>query len=351
MTSTMQTRLPLTGGKTIALLATGGTIAGVSNAKEAAGYKAASLDVQALLQALPADFAAPPAVLRSEQVAQLDSKDMHNAAWQALALRCRQLLHEPGVDGIVITHGTDTMEETAWFLHRMLARAHKPVIVLGAMHPADHPQADGPRNLADALALAQLDWQALHRVGYEAAGVWVLHSGTVHSARFVQKIHPWQLQAFASVQGQALGRVQGSTFTPDALAMPSWQAAAQTAGSHAGLLEALAATGQDWPWPKVAVLASHAGAEGDLARHLAMAGYRGVVIQATGNGSVHQALMQGLAAAKAQGVRVVVTTRCAQGRVALPNQPAGHDWVSAFTDLPAWKARIDLVLDLMATGD
>ncbi len=139
-----------TSTKKLVVLGTGGTIAGLSgDAHDNVGYKAAQVGVEQLLQALPS-ARRPQATLVSEQLAQVDSKDMVHDVWQRLAQRCADWLADPQVMGIVVTHGTDTMEETAFFLHLALAAcgvADKPVVLTGAMRPASSLTPDGPQNL------------------------------------------------------------------------------------------------------------------------------------------------------------------------------------------------------------
>src|SRR5262245_14258544 len=136
----------------IVIVGTGGTIAGVApQGQSDLAYQSAQLGVDTLVRAVPelAEVA-----LQTEQVAQVDSKDMTHAIWQALAQRVHHHLMRDDVAGIVITHGTDTMEETAYLLHRVLA-PRKPVVLTGAMRPASSRQADGPDNLLQAVTVAR----------------------------------------------------------------------------------------------------------------------------------------------------------------------------------------------------
>ena len=154
----------------IVVLGTGGTIAGTSvDAADNVGYTAAQLEVSSLVRAVPPLADVP---LEAEQVAQVDSKDMSHAVWRALALRCAHHLARPEVAGIVITHGTDTLEETAWFLQRVLAPA-KPIVLTAAMRPATALQSDGPQNLLDAVCVAR---------SAVASGVVAVLGGQVHGA-------------------------------------------------------------------------------------------------------------------------------------------------------------------------
>jgi L-asparaginase len=154
----------------IVILGTGGTIAGTAaSAADAVGYTAAQIGVAQLVAAVPLLAQVP---IECEQVAQLDSKDMDFETWQRLAASCAHHLARADVAGIVVTHGTDTLEETAYFLHRVLAAA-KPVVLTGAMRPATSLQADGPQNLLDAVRVAQEPG---------ARGVVAAMAGTVHGA-------------------------------------------------------------------------------------------------------------------------------------------------------------------------
>ncbi|MEK9803308.1 MAG: asparaginase domain-containing protein, partial [Curvibacter sp.] len=137
-------------GQKIVVLGTGGTIAGLAQGAAPGRYRAAQKPVGELLAGLelPAGMD-----LQVEQVAQIDSKDMDLPVWQALLTACRHHLAAQAVQALLITHGTDTLEETAWLLQALLA-PRKPVVLTCAMRPADAPDADGPRNLADALAVA-----------------------------------------------------------------------------------------------------------------------------------------------------------------------------------------------------
>ncbi|MCY7317427.1 MAG: asparaginase, partial [Ramlibacter sp.] len=135
----------------IVVLGTGGTLAGRSESStDNLGYSAAQLGIEQLLAAIASLHGLP---LASEQVAQVDSKDMDEALWSRLALRCAHWLAQDDVQGLVVTHGTDTLEETAYLLHALLAPA-KPVVLTCAMRPATSLQADGPQNIVDAVTVA-----------------------------------------------------------------------------------------------------------------------------------------------------------------------------------------------------
>src|SRR5690349_5601679 len=180
----------------VLVLGTGGTIAGrAASSDDNIGYVAGQVGVAELLSGIEA----PPGIaLEAEQIAQVDSKDMEFSIWCALARRCAQALADPAVDGIVITHGTDTLEETAFFLHSVLA-ASKPVALTCAMRPATALSPDGPQNVRDAIAVAATAG---------AHGVSVVCAGVVHAAVDVQKTHTYRLDAFASGDAGPLGFVE-----------------------------------------------------------------------------------------------------------------------------------------------
>ncbi|HJV62360.1 MAG TPA: asparaginase [Albitalea sp.] len=306
-------------GRIVVVLGTGGTIAGTAaDAADNVGYTAAQLGVAQLVKAVPALAGTP---LESEQVAQLDSKDMDQLVWRQLALRCAHHLGRDEVAGVVVTHGTDTLEETAWFLQRVLAPA-KPVVLTGAMRPATALQSDGPQNLLDAVSLAQQPG---------ASGVLAVFAGQVCGARDVRKRHPYRLDAFGCGDAGPIGWIEEGVlrrFRP-------WP---DDAGIGVAVLPADAAA-----WPKVEIVMSHAGAGAAVVRALCAAGVQGLVVAATGNGSVHRDLEAALIEAQQRGVRVLRSTRCRDGRVIAT--PA--DRLPAADDLPPEKARVELLLQLL----
>ena len=312
----------------IVVLGTGGTIAGKSaTAGDNIGYTAAQVGVEQLLEAVPGLQQAAPGSLVAEQVAQVDSKDMDGSVWEALARRCAQGLADPEVRAIVITHGTDTIEETAWFLHEVLDARKKPVILTCAMRPATSLTPDGPQNLLDAMAVAGAP---------AACGVVVVAAGEIHGAQQVQKVHPYRVHAFDSGESGPLGWVEEGRVR---LAQ-GWPAAARPAA--AATLPSAGDAGM--AWPRVEVVFSHAGASGATVDALVRDGVQGLVVACTGNGTIHHALESALLRAQEVGVRVVRSTRCAQGRVL----PKPGDLLPDSGGLPPFKARISLMLELLS---
>jgi L-asparaginase len=188
----------------VVVLGTGGTIAGrATSASDNIGYTAAEVGVAELSSAIPGlAVALSGCALVTEQVAQVDSKDMSVAVWQTLAARVSQHLAEPDVVGVVVTHGTDTLEETAFFLQAVLPAAllaNKPVVLTCAMRPATSLAPDGPQNVLDAICVATAD---------SACGVVVVCAGTIHGAVDVQKGHTYRVDAFNSGDAGALGYIE-----------------------------------------------------------------------------------------------------------------------------------------------
>jgi len=271
--------------------------------------------------------------VEAEQVAQVDSKDMGPEVWRALLQAVARHLGRAEVRGIVVTHGTDTLEETAFLLQRTLSPA-KPVVLVSAMRPATAPQPDGPQNLADGLAIAA-------RPG--ASGVVAVCASRLHSAWDVRKVHNHRLDAFDSGEAGALGVLEAGRCR---LWRP-WPAADQAVNSL--LLDRLLS---DRPWPRVEWITSHAGASGWMVRALVAQSARdpepiqGLVVAGTGNGTLHASLEAALAEAQDQGVTVWVTTRCAWGEVIpVPGSrfPTTH-W-------PPAKARLELMFQLLERED
>jgi len=176
----------------IVVLATGGTIAGLADDVSAPQrYKAAQLGVGQLLEGV-----APSNVtVLSEQVAQIDSKNMSYAIWQTLVARVDHWLQQDDVQAVVITHGTDTLEETAYVLQRVL-QPHKPVVLTCAMRPANAPNSDGPANLRDAFVVAQSP---------DVQGVMVVCAGDVHAAHEVQKNSQPRIESIRVGRGWSFG--------------------------------------------------------------------------------------------------------------------------------------------------
>ena len=311
----------------ILILGTGGTIAGTgSDPGRSWAYQAAQLSVSELVAAVP-ELACVP--LATRQVAQIDSKDMTWSVWQALAAALAEAMADDAVAGVVITHGTDTLEETACLLHHLHDGA-KPIVLTAAMRPATAPDADGPRNLRDAVCVARDGAQR----GW--GGVVAVLQGQVWAARDVRKSHSHALDAFDGGGAYPCAAAAAAGGLPDdAVAWPS---------------------GLGWGWqtvnaphaPRVEILVSHADADGWLLDAALRCGHadtplRGVVVAGTGHGTVHAGLEAALRRAADAGVVVWRSSRVARGGV-LSRGDAG--WHAAGHWTPA-QARVLLQLSLL----
>ena len=309
--------------KKIVILGTGGTIAGMAGvASSNINYTAACLGISQLVSGITG-----LSDVVCEQVAQIDSKDMSFEVWTKLANRVQHHVSQNDVQGVVITHGTDTLEESAYFLQAVLNPV-KPVVFTCAMRPANALVPDGPQNLLDAVTVAR-------HAG--AQGVVVVCAGGIHSAQDVQKEHAYQLNAFGSGDSGLVGVIEENILK----IFRNWPFSQQILGKAA--TENIAILNSVRSWPKVEIVMNYAGVDGALVDALAALGVQGLVIAGTGNGTIHQAMESALMQAQSQGVEVIRSTRCTQGRV-LPRE---DDRFIASNGLSPAKARIEMMLRMM----
>jgi len=305
--------------KRIVLVATGGTIAGKSaSADDVTGYRAASLSADELLGAVPGIDAL--ARITVESPFSIDSKDITPEHWLILARRVDTLLADPTVDAVVITHGTDTLEESAYFLHLTLPGG-KPVVMTGAMRPATALSADGPMNLYQAINLAASGITA-------GLGVVVAMNGEIHGARSVVKTHTLALSALTSPNGGPLGRCD----PPALLQRP----AAEDAGRYP--LSGLKRTD---PLPAVGLITVASGMTPDFLQVLAPL-CDGIVLALPGHGSLPASWEKPCADLLAQGKPVVRSSRTGAG----PVLDLADSTLLSSRDLHPGKARITLILAL-----
>ncbi len=315
--------------KKIVILGTGGTIAGkADSALDNIGYSAAQLNVTQLVQSVaPLAPLVAAGKLLTEQVVQIDSKDMDFPVWIQLAERVNHFLAQDDVQGIVVTHGTDTLEETAYFLQAVLS-PDKPVVLTCAMRPASALAPDGPQNIMDAFSVAS---------DCAAHGVVVVCAGVIHSAMDVQKIHTYRLNAFGSGDTGPLGYVEEGKLN----IVRNWPAAHTTRAQAA--IKTIALMKRPGAWPRVEIVMNYVGGSGAVVAALVAQGIDGLVVAGTGNATLHKDLEAQLLEAQRLGVRVVRATRCVNG-------PVLSKADDAFVDsqgLTPVKARIALMLRLM----
>lgn len=312
----------------IRLLATGGTIAGAQNA--AGGYAAAVMSGDELLAAVPQ--LANLAQISAEQVARIGSQDMDEAVWLKLATRAQAALDEPAVAGVVITHGTDTMEETAYFLNLVLKTA-KPVVLVGAMRPATAISPDGPMNLYNAVAVAA-DPAAQNR------GVLVVANDEIHFAREVAKTNTTQLGTFKSPNRGLAGLVNRGRIHFFGPTVRVHTAASEFAPLTATVL------------PRVEIIHAYAGLRRDLIDAVVQQGVRGIVIAGVGAGNLSSVALQACAEAARGGV-AVVRGSLTGGGVVERNIEIKDDELGLIVaeELNPQKARVLLMLGLTRTND
>jgi len=316
----------------VKVLATGGTIAGAQASQGDAGYVSGKFSVEDLIKAVPR--LKEVAELSGEQIANIGSQTMNHEVWLKLAGRCNELLGEADVDGIVITHGTDTMEETAYFLS-LVVKSDKPVVLVGSMRPATAISADGPINLYNAVALA----------GHPAAkgrGPMVVLNDTVHYARESQKLHTTRMDTFASPnRGIAAMMNTGKTFFFSA---PTTRHTVRSEFTVAGM------TTNDLP--RVEIVYSHANLGGDTIDFLVNHGVKGLVLAGVGDGNSTDAVIAALERAAKKGIAVVRSSRVGSG-VVDRNVEINDDKLGfiAGMELNPQKARILLMLGLARTTD
>jgi L-asparaginase len=283
--------------KRIHILAMGGTIAGKAGDSAATtGYQAGAVGVEELIAAVPQ--IKDVAEVTGESIAAIDSKDITAAEQLKLAGRVRELLLKGDVDGIVVTHGTDTMEESAYLLD-LLHFADKPVVFTGAMRPATALSADGPLNLLDAVRVAASD-TARDR------GVLVVLNNAIHSARLVTKISTTAVETFQSPNGGAIGAVNDGAVvfyhSTELHHLPNALSVSEKMTTQKQL-------------PYVPVLYGHSDDDGRLVELAVENGAQGLVYAGMGNGSIPARVETALSAAVQKGILVIRASSSLSGMV------------------------------------
>lgn len=314
----------------IVILATGGTIAGSADTGTQAGYTSGQVGVEVLLEAVPqiSDIAR----VTGEQIANVGSQDMTDEIWLKLAARVNELQGDAEVDGIVITHGTDTIEETAYFLH-LVANGSKPIVMTAAMRPSTALSADGPLNIYNAVAVAA-DSNARGR------GVLVVANDDIHGARGIVKTNTTDVQTFDSPERGLIGV---SLYGDNRYFRKPYRTHTSNSDlSVKGVTEL----------PRVDVIYITAGVSPDLIDAAVAAGAKGIVTAGVGNGNMTGPALEAVRRAVENGVVVVRSTRLAGGSVGR-NVEVDDDEIGTVVsgELSPAKARVLLKIALLKTAD
>ena len=307
---------------TIKVLATGGTIAGAQASATDYGYKSGAYDVNSLLSAVP--NLDKLAVITGEQVANIGSQDMNDEVWLKLAKRVNAVLAESGTNGVLITHGTDTLEET---------KSDKPVVMVGSMRPATAISADGPGNIYNGVAVVT-------NPGAKGKGTLVVLNDEIHYARNVMKTNTTTVQTFVSINRGPAGVVNTGKIQ---WFEPMDRKVGPATGFSVDALDKL---------PRVDVIYAHANMSADLIDAAIKNGAKGLVIAGVGDGNMTTPALDAVTRAAKSGIVVVRSTRLASG-ITLRNNEVNDDekGLVASGELNPAKSRVLLQLALTKTND
>ncbi len=313
---------------TIVLLATGGTIAGSGAGKSLGRYKSGELSIIELLKAIPS--LNKIAHIQGEQISNIGSQDMNEEVWFKLAQRVQELLNDSRIQGVVITHGTDTLEESAYFLNLVL-HSTKPVVLVGAMRNATSLSADGALNLYNAVSVAINEKSA-------NKGVLVVMDDNIFSAREVVKTHTTHTSTFKAPNSGAIGSVYYGKVCYYMQPLRKY-----TINSEFSIVEL------NPPLPKVDIIYTHVGMTPDLFQASIKSHAKGIVIAGVGNGNVSAGLLKAMQEASQMEVLIVRSSRVGSGEVT-----SGEIDDKAFItsdNLNPQKARVLLQLALTKTNN
>ncbi|CAL8895727.1 type II asparaginase [Bacillus pumilus] len=321
-----------TGNKSLSnikVLATGGTIAGSSDSDtDTTGYKSGSLGIDKVIASVPQlkDIAN----VTGEQVANVGSENVDDALLLKLAKRVNKLLNDDQVDGIVITHGTDTLEETAYFLH-LVVKSDKPVVVVGSMRPASAISADGPLNLYHAVKIASTKEA-------KGKGVMVTLNDRIASARFITKTNTTTTDSFKSLEQGYIGEIAGEVVS--FYNEPTRKHTSESEFDVSNIKEL----------PQVDILYGYQNDQKYMYDAAVKAGAKGIVVAAAGNGTMSTEAIKGATDAVKKDVVLVRSSRAGSGIVTHEKMDDEHHFVSS-DSLNPQKARILLMLALTKTKD
>jgi L-asparaginase len=316
--------------KNIAIIATGGTISGAGESESEAKYASAKITVNSIIASVP--NISKLANIQSEQLLQMGSENMNDETWIKIAKRVNELLGKRDIDGVVITHGTDTIEETAYFLN-LVIRSKKPIILVGSMRPSTSLSADGPLNLYNAVAVAASD-KAINK------GVLIVFNDNIYAARDVSKTNTTNVATFVSSDFGPIGNVYyGKTriyYNPIRI---------HTSESMFNItnLKSL---------PKVDIVYGYTNHNSSTIDQLVNSGTKGIIYAGVGDGNIYKDTLAKLIDVSKNGTILVRSSRVGSGFV-VPNAEINDDEYKFVTadNLSPQKARILLMLSLTKTND
>mgnify|MGYP001668820219 FL=1 len=315
---------------TIYILATGGTIAGSGSGALDTSYTSGTVTVDKLIAAVPEINKI--ATIKGEQISNIGSQEMNNEVWFKLANRVNELLTSGKADGVVITHGTDTMEETAYFLN-LVVKSDKPIVMVGAMRNSGSLSADGPLNIYNAVNVAMCK----KAVG---KGVMVVMNDEIHAAREVTKTNTTAVDTFKSPNSGKIGTVFYGNVK--FYMNPVRKHTVNSAFDITKIKEL----------PRVDIIYSHSNDNPDFVNLAVKNGAKGIINAGMGNGNPFPSALEALGEAVKGGVVVVRDSRVGSGETTLNGEvDDGKYGFLASDNLNAQKARVLLMLALTQTTD
>lgn len=314
----------------IRIIATGGTIAGAGTTSTGSAYSAGQVGVQSLINAVPQMLNL--ADVSGEQLVNIGSQDMNDAVWLKLAKRINQLLNAEGYDGVVVTHGTDTMEETAYFLN-LTVHSDKPVVLVGSMRPSTGISADGPANLYGAVATAASG-------NAKGRGVLCCMNNDIFDAKDVIKTHTTNVATF---QGANYGKI-GYVYNGEAMFNRSVENLHTTQSEF--IVDSLNEL------PKVGIVYGYANCSPLPMQAFVDSKFDGIVLAGVGDGNFYKDVFDVAVKARQQGIQIVRSSRVPTGPTCLNGEvdDTKYQFVASLSLNPQ-KARVLLMLALTKTND
>ena len=314
----------------IRIIATGGTIAGVSQTSASSAYTAGQVGIQTLLDAVPQVLNL--ADVDGEQLVNIGSQDMNDEVWLKLARRVNELLNKEGYDGVVITHGTDTMEETAYFLN-LTVKSDKPVVLAGSMRPSNAISADGPANLYNAVAAAASP-------ACKGMGVLCCMNNQLLDAKTVIKTHTIDCDTFEGGPSGIIGYIYNGE--AHLLQTPINKHTTKSV-FDVSKLDRL---------PRVGIVYGYANASPLPMQAFVDARFDGIVLAGVGDGNFYKDVFDVAVKAQESGIQIVRSSRCPTGPTCLNSEvdDAKYHFCAAL-ELNPQKARVLLMLALTKTHD